>query len=100
MELNMDRTSGIKTTSIRSITLILILVFLISGCGSNESRANKKVSDRTGVTRFQLKDLPDEKRVDILIDGELFTSYIYPDHIAKPVLYPIITASGKVVTRA
>ena len=39
------------------------------------------------------------KRVDISIDGKPFTSYIYPESLKKPVLYPIRTASGTLVTR-
>jgi len=39
------------------------------------------------------------RRVDVLADGELFTAYIYPDTIMKPVLYPVITAGGQRVTR-
>jgi hypothetical protein len=39
------------------------------------------------------------KRVDITIDGQPFTSYIYPDTIKKPVLYPIRTSAGTLVTR-
>ncbi|HXN51480.1 MAG TPA: PmoA family protein [Candidatus Acidoferrum sp.] len=40
-----------------------------------------------------------EQRVDVVIDGELFTSYIWPEKLAKPVLYPVRTAKGAVVTR-
>jgi hypothetical protein len=39
------------------------------------------------------------RRVDVLVDGRPFTSYIYPTTIRKPVLYPLLTASGKPVTR-
>ncbi len=39
------------------------------------------------------------KRVDITIDGKPFTSYIYPESLKKPVLFPIRTASGTLVTR-
>ena len=39
------------------------------------------------------------KRVDVLIDNIFFTSYIYPDDLDKPVLYPVHTAKGTVVTR-
>jgi Methane oxygenase PmoA len=39
------------------------------------------------------------KKVDVLIDGKLFTSYIYPNDLDKPVLYPIYTANGTVITR-
>jgi Family of unknown function (DUF6807) len=38
-------------------------------------------------------------RVDVLIDGKPFTSYIWPDSVKKPVLYPLRTATGKLVTR-
>lgn len=40
-----------------------------------------------------------ERRVDILVGGKPFTSYIYPATLKKPVLYPLRTASGVVVTR-
>ncbi len=39
------------------------------------------------------------RRVDVLIDGQPFTSYIWPDSVKKPVLYPIRTAKGTSVTR-
>lgn len=39
------------------------------------------------------------KRVDITIDGKPFTSYIWPTTIKKPVLYPVRTARGTLVTR-
>ena len=42
---------------------------------------------------------PADHRVDIAIDGQPFTSYIYPQSLEKPVLYPIRSASGLIVTR-
>jgi hypothetical protein len=39
------------------------------------------------------------RRVDITIGGTPFTSYIWPDTIKKPVLYPIRDAKGTLVTR-
>jgi len=39
------------------------------------------------------------KRVDVTIDGKPFTSYIWPSTLKKPVLYPIRTAKGTLVTR-
>lgn len=45
--------------------------------------------------------VPDEahRRVDITIDGQPFTSYIWPTTLKKPVLYPLITDDGIPVTR-
>jgi len=39
------------------------------------------------------------RRVDVLVDGKPFTSYIWPQTIKKPVLYPLRTAEGTIVTR-
>src|SRR2546429_4956578 len=39
------------------------------------------------------------RRVDVLVDGNPFTSYIYPTPLKKPTLYPLRAASGAVVTR-
>lgn len=40
-----------------------------------------------------------EKKVDVMVDGKPFTSFIYPDNLEKPVLYPINAANGAIVTR-
>ena len=45
---------------------------------------------------------PDAQRVDVIVDGGLFTSYLYSDTLAvlkKPVLYPIRAADGVEITR-
>jgi len=39
------------------------------------------------------------RRVDVLVDGQPFTSYIWPTTLKKPVLYPLRTSAGTVVTR-
>src|SRR5690242_16924930 len=40
-----------------------------------------------------------EKKVDVLFDGRLLTSYTWLDSLFKPVLYPINTVSGIPITR-
>lgn len=39
------------------------------------------------------------KQVDINVDGKFFSSFIYPDSLEKPILYPLQTASGITLTR-
>jgi hypothetical protein len=58
----------------------------------------------SGITPMQAKGVQfvtneAAKRVDVTIDGKPFTSYIWPDTLKKPVLYPLRTANGTVVTR-
>jgi hypothetical protein len=38
-------------------------------------------------------------KIDVLVNGKPFTSFFYPDTLAKPVLWPIYTAGGTAVTR-
>jgi hypothetical protein len=49
--------------------------------------------------RFTIVEKKGEKRIDVLVDGKPFTSYIYPDDIMKPVLYPLRTSKGTLITR-
>jgi Family of unknown function (DUF6807) len=49
--------------------------------------------------RVQVTPNDSARRVDVTIDGKPFTSYIYPTTLKKPVLFPLRTAAGTVVTR-
>ena len=57
------------------------------------------VSIATAQPKIKLDPKPSEKKVDVLIGGKLFTSYIYPDNVAKPVLWPVISDGGNELTR-
>jgi len=50
-------------------------------------------------TDFGIEEHTTEKRIDISIDGKPFTSYIYPDELMKPVLYPLRTSKGTLISR-
>lgn len=39
------------------------------------------------------------RRADVYVDGKPFTAYIWPETVKKPVLFPLRTAQGTVVTR-
>ncbi|WP_343854999.1 PmoA family protein [Algoriphagus jejuensis] len=40
-----------------------------------------------------------EKKVEVHVNGELFTAYLYPTTIDKPVLYPIKSVNGNDISR-
>ena len=40
-----------------------------------------------------------QNKIDVFIGDKLFTSFLYPDTLEKPVLYPVHAANGTVVTR-
>jgi hypothetical protein len=56
---------------------------------------------QNGAATPRIQIIPNEsgRRVDVVIDGHPFTSYIWPDNLTKPVLYPLRAADGTVVTR-
>jgi hypothetical protein len=67
--------------------MILSLFLLVTNTGFAQNQ----------VVKFNVDEK--NKKVDVLIGGQLFTSYIYPDDLDKPVLYPIYTSKGTVITR-
>jgi hypothetical protein len=47
----------------------------------------------------EVRELQAGKRVEVSVAGKPFTAYVWPDRLMKPVLYPIRTARGTLVTR-
>lgn len=68
-------------------------IYLIIGCCIFSSQ----LSAQTQKVDF-VKDLK-SKHVDVHIGGKFFTSFLYPDSLEKPILYPLKTASEVTLTR-
>ncbi len=84
----MDKHKQTFTRIIRLGALLAVVVW--SGAGTGLA------ADQRGV-RLVRDDA--NRRVDVLVDGQPFTSYIYPTTLKKPVLYPLRSAKGTIVTR-
>ncbi len=56
---------------------------------------------KTDMPTVELIPSGDEKdgRLDVIIDGKLFTSYVYTDKLYKPYLGPVMTSFGESYTR-
>jgi hypothetical protein len=81
----------IRSINLCGAKLWLCLVFTILAAAVVLAAADEK---GVRVVRDDAK-----QRVDVSVDGQPFTSYIYPSTLKKPVLYPIRSASGTLVTR-
>ena len=79
---------------------ILLTVISISSCKEKKSDSDKPM-DSTEVTVPKIRFVNDQgdKKVAVFLDGSLFTNYIYDGSTPKPILYPLITESGKTLTR-
>ena len=78
------------------IAFISLSMILFLSCGEKKSKNSEKAA---AGNRIEIVDIPAERKVEVRIDKALFTAYIYPEDVAKPVLYPLTTASGKILTR-
>jgi len=77
---------NVMTGKIRTV-LIAVVVLTSYKAVAQKSESVKIVKSAT------------EKKADVFIGGKLFTSFLYPDTLEKPVLYPIHDANGTIVTR-
>jgi hypothetical protein len=53
----------------------------------------------SGSNEVRLVRVDDKHKVDVFINGSLFTSYQYPGNIEKPFLFPVYSPDGSVITR-
>lgn len=51
------------------------------------------------VEKIQMEDFPEKQEVEIRLNGQLFTRYLYGTRLEKPILYPIYTAQGDLIMR-
>ena len=80
--------------TIKKIAFITLVSSLLINCSIKKQE--------TGKPFVQVIPSEEKQRVDILIDDKPFTSYLYTDTIPdlkKPVLFPIYSAKGSVITR-
>ena len=77
-------TSKMKVKPIATLFSILLLT-----TGSLISSAQK----------VEFKKDTSNKKIEVLIGGKFFTAFIYPNDMEKQSLFPIMSASGKTITR-
>lgn len=80
-------------------TGILTGMILISNSELSEVNNSSKTDPPKKANAITLVRKDAEKKVEVLVDGKLFTAYLYPETIEKPVLYPIKSAKGNDITR-
>jgi len=68
------------------------LLLSVSTIGQTALKDQKNV-------KVELVSKEAEKKIDVMVDGKLFTSYTWPENVYKPVLYPILTSAGTEITR-
>jgi hypothetical protein len=76
------------------MTKSLTVAAILSGLGGASVLAQE-----ASLPLVEVREVEGAERVDVSVDGRPFTAYVWPQRLAKPVLYPIRTAGGALVTR-
>jgi hypothetical protein len=86
------------------VTLLVVLAGcsgLLAGCGHGRAAVKDEAAPAAfgGLPVVKIVVAEDQQRVDVLFDDQPFTSYRWEPSLKKPVLFPVRTAGGAVVTR-
>jgi len=73
---------------------VVLIALVLAGLAPAHPIAQSDGAPRVTLTRNDA-----EHRVDVQIGGKPFTSYLYSTTLKKPVLFPLRTARGTIVTR-
>jgi hypothetical protein len=76
-------------------TISILSVIFIFAFNSTTNAQDQK-NDGLSVDFVEHKS---ENRIDVMINSKLFTSLKWPEGVYKPVLHPILTSSGTIITR-
>ena len=76
-----------RAVTTRSTVTLIMLLLTISVVAQKPEKGVRVVANEAS------------RRVDVFIDGQPFTAYIWPESLMKPVLYPLHAADGTLITR-
>jgi hypothetical protein len=76
---------------IRTLIIILIGLVLLPSCRNNKGNSP--------VSQIEFINHESDNKLDVLVDGKLFTTFCWPDSVYKPILYPVYTSAGTEITR-
>ncbi|MGC1240706.1 MAG: PmoA family protein [Chryseosolibacter sp.] len=80
-------------------TLFRIIGFLSFALSLSCSPSPQKQLEDEQALSVEFVEQAAQKKIDVLVDGKLFTAYRWPDDVYKPILYPLISSGGTTVTR-
>ena len=83
----------------KPIAVALVLAAAVVAAARPGATRSSVELNRAAAGRVELIDRRDDRRVEVVVDGKPFTAYRYPTTLQKPVLYPIVSAGGAVITR-
>jgi hypothetical protein len=84
--------------NLKSLAIVLLTILVLLPSYSQNANKSNKADNRKGA-KVEFVSYEPEKRIDVMVDGKLFTSYRWPENVMKPILYPVMTSAGTEITR-
>jgi hypothetical protein len=81
-----------KSISITFLFLSLVFSFSCKTRSGNNGPQSQSI-------KIDFIDKSADKKIDVVADGKLFTTFCWLDNVYKPILYPVYTSSGTEITR-
>lgn len=81
----------LRNSKLLTILISFKVLILATGLAVNGQSPKEK--------RVRLEKLDEQNRVNVYINGSLFTSFQYPPNLEKPFLFPVYSPNGSVITR-
>lgn len=79
-----------------SVAIVIFTLFAIYSCGTKATKKNQESKELS----VELIKHEADRKINVMVDGKLFTSFQWPGKdVYKPVLHPIVAASGTTITR-
>jgi hypothetical protein len=82
----------------RRVVTATIVVAALAACAGRQSPP-PAAPTAAAPAAIKLVRADDQQRVDVLVDGQPFTSYRWEPRLKKPVLFPLRSAAGALITR-
>ncbi len=82
----------------KKIILVGCAILLV-GCNNTSTKKKETTQEVITANNLRLVNNETEQKVAVYFGDDLFTEYLYVEDYYKPVLYPLITTSGKKLTR-
>lgn len=83
----------------RTILTILAVLIALYSCKNNTTNNISAQNSNEVNSAVRFKHDSEKKMVSVYFGESLFTNYLYVEDYYKPVLHPLLTKSGKSLTR-
>jgi hypothetical protein len=77
------------------LSLVLLVAIFGSSCNPKAGKDEQKAAELS----VEFVNQESDQKIDVMINGQLFTSLKWPEGVYKPVLHPILSSAGTIITR-